>query len=126
MKRLIKCDPRIIQKKNELLEPPVIVRVNEFTESSAKTFAEDMQRAHEAGQPIIPVVIDSYGGMVDSLIAMVSEIESASGRRFHSFGESKTLVTSSLIYFSRSRKRCNTFILTRLRETEFAERPLSF
>jgi ATP-dependent Clp protease protease subunit len=76
MKRIFNCDPRI-QKKKEILEPPIIVRVNEFTESSAKTFAEEMQNAHDAGQPIIPVLIDSYGGFVDSLVAMISEIENS-------------------------------------------------
>ena len=77
MKTIINIDPRIMGKKSELLEQPVVILVNEFTEESAKKFAEAMQRAHEAGQPVIPVVIDSYGGMVDSLLHMISEIDSS-------------------------------------------------
>ena len=34
-----------------------------------------MSDAHNTGQPVIPIVIDSYGGQVYSLMAMISEIE---------------------------------------------------
>ena len=36
-----------------------------------------MSDAHNTGQPVIPIVIDSYGGQVYSLMAMISEIEHA-------------------------------------------------
>jgi len=76
MKRILTIDPRIKTKTKDLpIDLPHIIRVNEFTEAAAKTFAEDMQKAHELRQHIIPVVIDSYGGMVDALIAMISEIQ---------------------------------------------------
>jgi len=78
MKRILTIDPRIKSKtKAELLDLPTIVWVNEFNESAAKKFSEDMQNAHERKQHIIPVVIDSYGGAVDSLVTMISEIQSA-------------------------------------------------
>jgi ATP-dependent Clp protease protease subunit len=53
---------------------PKVIWVNEFDDSSAKQFATDMHQAHRTGQPIIPVVIDSYGGEVYSLLSMIAEI----------------------------------------------------
>ena len=51
-------------KDVELRNAPIIIRVNKFTEDSAKKFHNEMARAHSTGQKIIPVVIDSYGGQV--------------------------------------------------------------
>ncbi len=64
-------------KDVELRKPPVIVRVNKFTEDSAKKFHQEVALAHSSGQKIIPVVIDSYGGQVYSLMSMISAIEAA-------------------------------------------------
>ena len=64
-------------KEVELRKPPVIIRVNKFTEDSAKKFHQEMAMAHSSGQKVIPVVIDSYGGQVYSLMSMISAIESA-------------------------------------------------
>ena len=61
--------------KVELRRTPVIIRVNKFDEKSAQEFSEKMSDAHNTGQPVIPIVIDSYGGQVYSLMAMISEIE---------------------------------------------------
>ncbi len=60
--------------KVELHRPPVIVRVNKFNEEAAQKFAKEMNTARNSKQPIIPVVIDSYGGQVYSLMSMISEI----------------------------------------------------
>ena len=51
-------------KEVELRALPVVVRVNKFDEDSAKEFAQNMSLAQNTGQPIVPVVIDSYGGQV--------------------------------------------------------------
>jgi len=78
MKNLLTIDPRLKLKKNDVpMDLPVVIHVNEFKEASAKTFSLDMQKAHQSGQPIIPIVIDSYGGQVDALIHMISEIQNA-------------------------------------------------
>lgn len=61
-------------KEIELRKSPVIIRVNKFDEESAKKFAEQIGLAHNTGQKVIPVVIDSYGGQVYSLLAMISAI----------------------------------------------------
>jgi len=64
-------------KEFELRRQPVIIRVNKFDENSAKEFASRMAMAHNSGQKVIPVIIDSYGGQVYSLMSMVASINSA-------------------------------------------------
>ena len=62
-------------KEYELRSQPVIIRVNKFDEDSAKEFATKMAMAHNTGQKVIPVIIDSYGGQVYSLMSMISAIK---------------------------------------------------
>jgi len=62
-------------KEYELHMQPVIVTVNKFDEESAKEFRNKVALAHNTGQEIIPVVIDSYGGQVYSLMSMISTIK---------------------------------------------------
>ena len=61
----------------ELRKQPVVIRVNKFDEESAKKFSDAMSEAQNTGQPIVPVVIDSYGGQVYSLLSMVANIKSS-------------------------------------------------
>ena len=53
----------------------MIAIVNKFDEDSAKEFQTKIAIAHNTGQDVIPVVIDSYGGQVYSLMAMISAIK---------------------------------------------------
>lgn len=64
-------------KEIELRQNPVIITVNEFTEESAQKFHADMCLAHNSGQKVIPIEIDSYGGQVYSLMSMISSIKSS-------------------------------------------------
>tara|TARA_Y100000310_G_C20377232_1_gene666317 strand:- start:175 stop:777 length:603 start_codon:yes stop_codon:yes gene_type:complete len=64
-------------KEVELRKPPIIVTVNKFDEKSAKEFQQQVAQAHNTGQRIIPVIIDSYGGQVYSLMSMISAINHA-------------------------------------------------
>jgi ATP-dependent Clp protease protease subunit len=64
-------------KDVELRKPPIIIRVNKFNEKAALEFATKVAVAHSTGQKVIPVVIDSYGGEVYSLMSMISSIESS-------------------------------------------------
>ena len=68
-------DPKI--KELELRKQPMMIRVNKFDEESARKFAAEMGQAHNTGQDIIPVIIDSYGGQVYSLMSMISAIKHA-------------------------------------------------
>ncbi len=73
MKWTTKISPLI--KEIELRKSPIIIRVNKFDEESAKKFDQEIAQAHNTGQSVIPVVIDSYGGQVYSLMSMISAIK---------------------------------------------------
>ena len=64
-------------KEVELRKNPIIIRVNKFDEPAVKKFHQEMAQAHNTGQKVIPIVIDSYGGQVYSLMAMISAIKHA-------------------------------------------------
>lgn len=72
-----KTDISPLIKNIELRKQPVIIRVNKFDEESAQEFAEEMAIAHNTGQKVIPIVIDSYGGQVYSLMSMIAAIRDA-------------------------------------------------
>ena len=66
------------RKTNDLFRvEPVVVRVNKFNEEAVKKFEEGFNKAHQTGQSIVPVVIDSYGGQVYSLLAMLDILRSS-------------------------------------------------
>ena len=75
MKYVTKISPLI--KEVELRKNPVVIRVNKFDEDAASKFTNEMAAAHNTGQDVIPIVIDSYGGQVYSLMAMISAIKNA-------------------------------------------------
>ena len=75
MKHTVNISPLI--KELELRKSPVIVRVNKFDEESAKKFVTEVAQAHNTGQKVIPIVIDSYGGEVYSLMTMIAAIKDA-------------------------------------------------
>ncbi len=63
-------------KEKELVDDlPVVIRVRKFDESAANEFATKMNKAQNTGQPVVPVIIDSYGGQVYSLMSMISDIK---------------------------------------------------
>ena len=62
-------------EKVDLRKNPVIITVNKFNEDSVKKFRGDMNMAVNSGQSVVPIVIDSYGGQVYSLMSMVSMIK---------------------------------------------------
>ena len=64
-------------KTIELKQDPVIIVVNEFNEEAATEFSTAMSLAQNTGQKVVPVVIDSYGGQVYSLMSMISSIKSS-------------------------------------------------
>ena len=54
---------------------PVVIRIRKFDEVAAKEFSSLVCKAQNTGQPILPVIIDSYGGQVYSLMSMISDIK---------------------------------------------------
>lgn len=77
MRSVLDIDNRLKCKDEDLLDTPLVIVVNKFDETSVKTFQEDMDEAHRVGQPVIPIVIDSYGGQVYSLMAMITIIQAS-------------------------------------------------
>lgn len=77
MKIEVTKDPTILGLPSALVKLPVIVRVVDFDSTGVKTFSKEMAEAHDSGQPVIPIVISSYGGEVYSLLSMISEIQNA-------------------------------------------------
>lgn len=77
MKIESKIDPLLKQRKIEdLLDLPQVVLVNNFNESSATAFRDAINKAAAVpGVDFVPVIIDSYGGYVDSLNHMVDSIK---------------------------------------------------
>lgn len=61
----------------KLRDQPIIIRVNKFDEESADKFSNQMSAAQSTGQTIVPVVIDSYGGQVYSLMSMIANIKAS-------------------------------------------------
>ena len=67
---------RAIEKEPKLIDDlPVVLRVRKFDEAAAKEFSSLVSRAQNTGQPVLPIIIDSYGGQVYSLMSMISDIK---------------------------------------------------
>lgn len=76
MLKKIEVDPRIkVKNLVDLIEQPIVIRLKKFNEESTDKFSEDLNKAHETGQPIIPIVVDSYGGQVYSVLGMIAELQ---------------------------------------------------
>lgn len=71
-------DNRIkIKTPGDLLYNDTIIHVNKFDADAVDKFSKDFATAHSSNQDIIPIVIDSFGGQVYSLLAMVDLIKSS-------------------------------------------------
>jgi len=54
---------------------PITIRVNDIEEDKSKDFFDRFEEAENTGQNIIPIIIDSYGGDIYSLFAMIDCIK---------------------------------------------------
>lgn len=71
---VIKYFSPLLKEKKLIEDLPIVIRVRKFDEAAAKEFSELMSFAQNTGQPVVPVIIDSYGGQVYSLMSMISDI----------------------------------------------------
>ncbi len=71
---ILKTYSPLLKEPKFIDDLPIIIRVNKFDEAAAKSFSALMTKAQNTGQPVVPVIIDSYGGQVYSLMSMVSDI----------------------------------------------------
>lgn len=70
-------DARVRTDEGGNLVLPTVVRVNKFDDDSVADFARSFTAVVDSGQPIVPIVIDSFGGDVYSLMAMVDIIRAS-------------------------------------------------
>jgi ATP-dependent Clp protease, protease subunit len=78
MKQIIHVDHGlIIEDIEDVLKLPVVIRVNEFEEEDLEDFDKQMSEAHNTGQPIIPIIIDSFGGSAYGVLGMIASVENS-------------------------------------------------
>lgn len=71
---VVKTFSPLLKEPKLIDDLPICIRVRKFDETAAKDFSSLMSKAQNTGQPVVPVVIDSYGGQVYSLLSMVADI----------------------------------------------------
>ena len=72
---VIKYFSPLLKEKDLVDNLPTIIRVRKFTEDAANKFSVQLNKAQNSGQPIIPIIIDSYGGQVYSLMSMIADVK---------------------------------------------------
>ena len=78
LKKVNNGETEFLEKLAETVEESGgVIYVNAFSEESSKQFFIDFNKALRSGQTLIPILIDSYGGAVDSLLFMMDLIESS-------------------------------------------------
>ncbi len=75
MKCVHEIDSQI--KELEFRKDPIIIHVGDVNEENTIKFRRQMSVAHNTGQKVIPIIIDSYGGQAYSLMTMISCIKNA-------------------------------------------------
>lgn len=66
-----------IAKLEEVVDAPKVIRVNKFDEDALEQFEKDMDEAHQTHQPVIPIIVDSFGGSAYGCLGMLASIEAA-------------------------------------------------
>jgi ATP-dependent Clp endopeptidase proteolytic subunit ClpP len=72
---ILKTFSPLLKEPKLIDDLPVVIRLTKFDESSAKAFSSAVMKAQNTGQPVLPIIIDSYGGQVYSLMSMISDIQ---------------------------------------------------
>jgi ATP-dependent Clp protease protease subunit len=70
-------DIKVTKLEDLLSVLPEVVLVNKFDEAAVKEFRTSFDKALRSKQPVVPILIDSYGGQVYSLLAMVDIIKAS-------------------------------------------------
>ena len=102
LKKMI-VDPLIRCKHIELMESPIIVRVRKFDDDGSKDFIDHMEKALNSGQSFIPIVVDSFGGSVYTLLEMINKMKTC-GLPCYTIVESKAMSCGAML-FSMGEKR---------------------
>ena len=65
---VIKYFSPLLKEPKLIDDLPIVIRVRKFDEVAAKEFSTLMMKAQNTGQPVAPVIVDSYGGQIYSLM----------------------------------------------------------
>lgn len=92
-------DHLVDTKAGNIFPQVVIVEVFEFDDVSASDFDTAIWNAVNSGQTLIPVVVDSFGGQVYSLLRMLDTIAAAKaiGATIVTIGKSKMMSCGSVL-----------------------------
>ena len=52
----------LMRNKEELFKQPIVIYVLGFEDENLAMFKHLMEEAHDTGQPVLPIVISSFGG----------------------------------------------------------------
>ena len=72
---ILKTFSPLLKEPSLIDDLPVVARITKFDEPTAKAFSSIVSKAQNTGQPVLPIIIDSYGGQVYSLMSMISNIK---------------------------------------------------
>ncbi len=90
-------NPLIKTKSSDLIEQPVVVHVQKFEDDAVKEFRTQMELAENNPQPVIPILIDSYGGSVYGCLNMIGIIE-ASSKPVHTIVVGKAMSAGAILF----------------------------
>lgn len=90
-------DPRIRAKYPELIDQPQVVYVQKFDDEGVKDFRDQMEKAHNTGQPVIPIAIDSYGGSVYGCLDMIGHLQKAT-LPIHTMVSGKAMSAGAILF----------------------------
>jgi ATP-dependent Clp endopeptidase proteolytic subunit ClpP len=96
----INIDPNIrYGKVDELIgNVPRVITVNKFNEEAAARFSLELQAAKNTGQPVIPVVIDSYGGEVYSVLSMIDSMRQITDVPIATIAKGKSMSCGAILF----------------------------
>jgi ATP-dependent Clp protease protease subunit len=73
----VEIDPRVRWNRDgTVVNKPIEIHVTHFHPQAVRQFQEDLDNACGTGQPVVPLLIDSWGGSVHGLITMLDHIDS--------------------------------------------------
>jgi ATP-dependent Clp protease protease subunit len=96
----IDIDPIIkFNKLDELIaRVPKPVFVHKFNEEGATKFIRDINEAKNTKQPVIPIYIDSYGGEVYSLLAMIDAMSQITDVPIATIASGKSMSCGAVLF----------------------------
>jgi ATP-dependent Clp protease protease subunit len=69
------CNVQLKAKQEDVADLPIVIRVNKFDEETSLKFAHGISIACQRRQPVLPIVIDSFGGSCYDLLTMVNQLK---------------------------------------------------